>query len=256
MRRAALAAPLLIVPVCAVAVQEYKSGVEWPEPAVVTPAEEVGGPPSDAVVLFDGENLDAFDGGDAWEITDDGYAIAKERQIHSKQAFGDAQYHIEFRTPAKIEGAGQGRGNNGLLLMGKYEVQILDSYENPTYFDGQAAALYKQFPPLVNASRPPGEWQSYDVLFEAPRFDAHGSLVRPAYATVLHNGVAVQVHQELRGGTSWTDVPAYQPHAEKAPFSLYYHSNPVAFRNIWVRELDLKRTPTYPSGWDGERGEG
>ena len=255
MRRPLALAALLAVPAAAWGFQEYKSGVEWPEPAVVTPADEPGGPPSDAVVLFDGTNLDAFKNGEKWEITDDGVAIARGGQIHSKQSFGDAQYHIEFRTPAKIEGSGQGRGNNGLLIMGQYEVQILDSYENPTYFDGQAAALYKQFPPLVNASRKPGEWQTYDVLFEAPRFDSNGTLVRPAYATVLHNGVAVQVHQELRGSTSWTDVPEYRPHG-KAPVTLYYHSNPVGFRNIWVRELDLERRPTYPAGWDGERGEG
>ena len=185
-----------------------------------------------------------------------GVATAAGGTITSKQAFGDAQFHIEFRTPAEVKGDGQGRGNSGLYIMGKYEVQILDSYDNPTYFDGQAAGLYKQFPPLANASRGPGDWQTYDVLFEAPRFDENGSLVRPAYATVLHNGVAVQVHQELRGGTSWTDVPSYEAHPEKLPFNLQWHGNPVSFRNIWVRELDLKRTPTYPAGWDGVKGEG
>ena len=254
MHRLSFALPLLIAPLAAFAFQEYKSGVEWAEPEMVEPGDRPGEPPSDAVILFGGTDLSAFEGGDEWDVTH-GVATVGGATITSKQAFGDAQYHLEFRTPAEVKGDGQGRGNSGLYLMGKYEVQILDSWDNPTYYDGQAAGLYKQFPPLVNASREPGEWQTYDVLFEAPRFDEHGSLVRPAYATVLHNGVAVQVHQELRGGTSWTDVPAYESHPEKLPFSLQDHGNPISFRNIWVRELDLKRTPKYPEGWDGVEGE-
>ena len=255
MRRPLALAALLAVPAAAVGFQEYKSGVEWPEPDMVAPGERPGEPPSDATILFGGTDLSAFENGGKWDVTH-GVATAKGGTITSKQAFGDAQYHLEFRTPAEVKGDGQGRGNSGLYLMGKYEVQILDSYDNPTYFDGQAAGLYKQFPPLVNASRKPGEWQTYDVLFEAPRFDANGSLIRPAYATVLHNGVAVQVHQELRGGTSWTDVPAYETHPDKLPFNLQFHGNPVSFRNIWVRELGLTRRPTYPEGWDGVRGNG
>ena len=254
MRRAAFAALVLAAPLTAFALQEYKSGVKWGEPEMVTPGDRCGEPPSDAVVLFGGTDLSAFEGGEKWDVTH-GVATVGGGTITSKRAFGDAQYHLEFRTPAEVKGNGQGRGNSGLYIMGKYEVQILDSYDNPTYFDGQAAGLYKQFPPLVNASRGPGQWQTYDVLFEAPRFDDNGSLVRPAYATVLHNGVAVQVHQELRGGTSWTDVPAYEAHPDKLPFSLQDHGNPVSFRNIWVRELDLKRAPEYPDGWDGVSGD-
>ena len=145
-----------------------------------------------------------------------------------------------------MKGSGQGRGNSGLHLMGQFEVQILDSYQNETYFDGQAAAIYKQSPPLVNASRPPGQWQSYDILFEAPRFDPNGTLVRPAYATVLHNGVAVQVHQEILGNTAYNHPPTYPKMSEKAPLTLQFHGNPVSFRNIWVRELELDRGAKYP----------
>ena len=249
-RRLLLAVPVAALFASAVAADEYLSGIVWKEPAVVTPGETAADPPSDAVVLFGGESLDAFKGGDKWAI-EDGVATAKGGGISSKQAFGDVQVHLEFRTPAEVKGSGQGRGNSGLYLMGKYEVQILDSYENETYFDGQAGALYKQSPPLVNASRPPGEWQSYDVLFEAPKFDGNGSLVRPAYATVLHNGVAVQVHTELKGDTAWHKPPSYSKHPAKLPLSLQFHGNPVSFRNIWARELELDREPQYPEDWDG-----
>ena len=157
--------------------------------------------------------------------------------------------HLEFRSPAEVEGRGQGRGNSGLYLMNRYEVQILDSYENPASFDSQAASLYKQSPPLANASRPPGQWQSYDVLFEAPRFDANGSLTRPAYATVLHNGVAVQVRRQLTGATARNRQGrrgVYEAHAPKESFNLQWHGDPVSFRNIWVRELELDRGAKYP----------
>lgn len=222
------------VPVSAWFYPEWKSGIDWPEPAVIDP----GGPekaPSDAIVLFDGTNLDAFHGGEKW-IIENGYAIDKG-DIRTKQKFGDCQLHLEFATPEVIEGSGQGRGNSGVFLMGRYELQILDSYENQTYFDGQCGAIYKQHPPLVNASRAPGEWQTYDVIFTAPRFNEDGTLKSPGYITVLHNGVLIQNHFELQGATAWDAPPAYTPHGEREPISIQYHGNPVRFRNIWIRDL-------------------
>lgn len=213
---------------------EYKSGIVWPEPAVVQ-AGDATHPPADAIVLFDGKSLAAFEGGEQWKV-ENGYAIAHGTGLNSKQAFGDCQLHLEFATPAEVSGEGQGRGNSGLYLMGKYEVQILDSFQNQTYFDGQCAAIYKQQPPTVNASRGPGEWQTYDILFEAPRFNADGSVAKPAFITVLHNGIVVHNHFELHGGTFWDQPPHYEPHAEKLPLHIQFHGNPVRFRNIWVRE--------------------
>jgi hypothetical protein len=220
--------------VAAMQVQEYQSGIVWPKPPVVTPGEGRQ-PPSDAIVLFGGENLDAWEGGRRW-IVEDGVATAARRDIQTRQAFGDCQLHLEFATPAEVRGSGQGRGNSGVYLMGRYEVQILDSYENETYYDGQCGAIYKQQPPTVNASRPPGEWQSLDILFTAPRFADDGSLVSPAYVTVLHNGVLIHNHYELQGSTSYTEAARYTAHAEKEPISLQFHGNPVRFRNIWIRE--------------------
>ena len=216
-------------------VDEYKSGIKWMEPKVVDPG-PVGGPPSDAVVLFDGKDLSQWDGGDKWEIKD-GYAIACEDGINTKHGFGDCQLHVEWATPAEVSGEGQGRGNSGVYLMGRYEVQILDSYENKTYFDGQAASIYKQRPPLVNACRKPGEWQAYDIIFAAPSFDDQGKLAKAAYITVLQNGVVVQNHFELLGGTFYERPPVYEAHPPKGPIHLQFHGNPVRFRNIWVREL-------------------
>ncbi len=155
----------------------------------------------------------------------------------TRQAFGDCQVHVEWATPDKVEGSGQGRGNSGVYLMGKYEVQILDSYDNETYYDGQAGSIYKQNPPLVNACRKPGEWQTYDILFSAPQFDAAGKLTKPAYVTVLQNGVLVQNHFQIEGSTAWDAPPAYSAHPDKLPLSLQDHGNPVRFRNMWVREL-------------------
>ena len=214
--------------------REYKSGIIWPEPPVVDP----GGPeqaPSDAIVLFDGGDLSEWKNGDKW-IVEDGVATASGSGITTKREFGDCQVHLEFASPAEVKGEGQGRGNSGLYLMGRYEVQILDSYDNKTYFDGQCASIYKQSPPIVNASRPPGEWQTLDVIFTAPVFSEGGELVRPAYVTVLHNGLVVQNHFELQGGTSYVAAPKYEAHPEKAPLDLQFHGNPVRFRNIWVRE--------------------
>jgi hypothetical protein len=213
---------------------EYQSGKVWPEPKVIDP----GGPqkaPSDAIVLFDGHDMSAWEGAEQWIIAE-GVATVRGGAT-SKQAFGDCQLHLEWAEPEKVEGAGQGRGNSGVYLQGHYEVQILDSYENTTYFDGQCGAIYKQYPPLVNACRKPGEWQSYDIIFESPRFDDQGQLVKPAYVTVLQNGVLIQNHVELEGSTAWDRAPAYEPHPARLPLHIQDHGNPVRFRNIWIREL-------------------
>lgn len=214
--------------------REYKSGIIWPEPPVVDP----GGPeaaPGDAVVLFDGGDMSEWEGGDNW-IVEDGFATSAKAGITSKREFGDCQIHLEFASPSEVKSEGQGRGNSGLYLMGRYEVQILDSYENETYFDGQCGSVYKQSPPIVNASKPPGEWQTLDVIFKAPQFSEDGQLLAPGFVTVLHNGVLVQNHFELQGGTSYVAPPKYEAHPAKAPLQLQYHGNPVRFRNIWVRE--------------------
>jgi len=212
--------------------EEYLSGIVWQEPPVVT-SDPI---PSDATILFDGTNMDAWHGGENW-IVANGYAVAAGSGITSKQSFGDCQLHLEWAAPAKVEGSGQGRGNSGVYLMGKYEVQILDSFDNKTYFDGQCGAIYKQHPPLVNACRKPGEWQTYDIIFNAPRFHEDGSLARPAQVTVLHNGVVVQNHFELLGGTFYNRPPGYEKHSDRLPIHIQFHGNPVRFRNIWVRDL-------------------
>lgn len=214
---------------------EYLSGIEWAEPPVVDPGPP-GGPPSDAVVLFDGTDLSQWNGGEKWTLQDD-YLVAGPGTLRSKAEFGDCQVHLEWASAEEITGSGQGRSNSGVFLMGIYEVQILDSYENQTYFDGQCGAIYKQHPPLVNASRKPGQWQTYDIIWRAPRFDEEGKLLSPAYITVLHNGVLIQNHFELLGDTPYNRPPEYRPHGEKGPISLQYHGNPVRFRNIWVREI-------------------
>jgi hypothetical protein len=217
-------------------VKEYKSGIVWPEPVMVD-AGQPGGPPSDAVVLFDGKELSKWKDGDKWMIAD-GIATARKSGITTKDAFGDCQLHLEFATPEKVEGSGQGRGNSGVYMMEKYEVQILDSWKNPTYFDGQCASIYKQNPPMVNVSRKPGEWQTYDILWEGPRFGSDGTVKRPAYVTVLQNGVVVQNHFELLGGTFYDQPPKYEKHPEKMPIHLQFHGNPIRFRNIWIREMN------------------
>jgi hypothetical protein len=237
MSRSSLVALLLIVSFTSLAAgqtREYKSGIIWPEPAVIDPGPP-GGPPSDAIALFDGKSLDAWDGGDKW-IIEDGVATAAKGEIKSKQKFGDCQLHVEFATPAEVKGEGQGRGNSGIYLMNRYEVQILDSFGNKTYFDGQCAAIYKEQPPTVNACRKPGEWQTYDIIFTAPRFADDGSVKMPGYVTVLHNGVLVHNHFELLGSTSFVGPPKYEKHGEKEPLMIQFHGNPVRFRNIWIRE--------------------
>jgi hypothetical protein len=208
-----------------------------PYPAVVASA-PYGEPPSDAIVLFDGTSLDAWQSGDgavpAWTVAG-GYMEVAQGGIKTKQAFGDCQLHIEWASPTDIVGEGQGRGNSGVFFMERYEIQVLDSYENPTYPDGQASALYGQFPPLVNASRAPGEWQTYDIVFTAPRFEA-GELVEPARVTVFHNGVCVHHARELHGPTAHRTTRGYEEHGEAA-LSLQNHGNPVRYRNVWIREL-------------------
>ena len=215
-----------------------------PRPPVVVPAaHSLPVPaPSDAVVLFDGTDLSqwlAVDGGPArWRVADGTMvSVAGARSIQTMQAFGDVQLHVEWAAPVPAAGGGQGRGNSGVFLMGLYEVQILDSYENDTYPDGQAAAIYGQHPPLVNATRPPGEWQSYDIYFRGPRFSQTGALQEPARLTVVHNGVLVQNNVEPFGPTMWLKSLPYERHPAKLPLQLQDHGNPVRFRNIWVREL-------------------
>lgn len=216
-------------------IKEWVSGIVWPEPAVIDPGNSTTAP-SDAIVLFDGTDLSAWKDGDNWDVKD-GYAVSRQGGITTKQEFGDIQLHLEFATPDEVRGTGQGRGNSGVYLMGKYELQILDSYENETYFDGQCGAIYKQTPPMVNASRKPGEWQTYDIVWEAPKFGPDGAVVKPAVLTALHNGVLIQNHYELQGGTFWHLPPTYVEHGEKGPIHLQFHGNPVRFRNIWVREI-------------------
>ncbi len=213
---------------------EWKSGVNWTEPAIVDPGPP-GGVPADAIVLFDGTNLDQWDGVENWTFEDGAGTVGSN--IASKQGFGDCQLHLEFATPSVVEGDGQGRGNSGVYLMGRYEVQILDSYDNTTYFDGQCGAMYKQRPPMVNVSRPPGEWQSYDIIFTAPQFHAEGQLKSPAYVTVLQNGVLVQNHYQLLGPTDYISPPRYTPHSRREPLKIQYHNNPTRIRNVWIRDL-------------------
>jgi hypothetical protein len=212
----------------------------WADVPVVDPG-AAGRPPSDAVVLFEGRDLSAWRGRDGearWTVSDGAFTVAPGTgDIRTRRAFGDVQLHLEWRTPTAVTGAGQGRGNSGVFLMERYEVQILDSFENPTYANGQAASAYKQHVPLVNASRRPGEWQRYDVVFMAPRFRADGSLERPATLTVLHNGVLVLNHVALKGSTVFIGPPSYSPHADRLPLMLQDHGNAVSFRNIWIREL-------------------
>ena len=217
-----------------------------PAPAVVdpgTPSSEdtAGRPPADAVVLFDGKDLSKWsqkDGSPAkWKVGS-GYfeVVPKTGYIYTRQAFGDCQLHVEFAEPAPAKGEGQDRGNSGVFLMGLYEIQVLDSYENKTYADGQAGAVYGQYPPLVNASRPPGQWQSYDIVFHGPRFGGDGKLARAARVTVFHNGVLVQDNVEIQGSTA-SEKPLYEAQPEKLPLALQDHNHPVRYRNIWVREL-------------------
>jgi hypothetical protein len=204
-------------------------------------AEINGAPPSDAIVLFDGYQLDQWEsvksGAPQWEVKNGHLVVVPGTgNLRTLQAFGDVQLHIEWRTPAIVAGEGQDRGNSGVFLMERYEVQVLDSFENKTYPNGQAASVYKQHIPLVNASRPPGEWQTYDIVFMAPQFGRDGRIRRPANVTVFHNGVLVQNNVTLHGPTEYIGEPQYIEHG-KAALELQDHGSPVAYRNIWIREL-------------------
>jgi hypothetical protein len=218
-----------------------------PKPPVITPgAGTVGAkPPSDAIVLFDGKTLDKWQdakGGPAkWRVADGSLEVAPGTGgIQTRDGFGDVQLHVEWASPRPPKGSDQDRGNSGVFLMGRYEVQVLDSYGNVTYADGQVAAIYGQYPPLVNASRPPGEWQSYDIVFHRPRFDATGKLLKPARFTVLHNGVLVQDDVEPVGPTAHQRRPPYEAHPDRLPIGLQDHEHPVRYRNIWVRDLEKR----------------
>jgi hypothetical protein len=199
-------------------------------------------PPADAIVLFDGKTMSGWeaDSGRAakWLVRPGYVEVAPGTgAIHTTRGFGDVQLHVEWASPVPAKGEGQDRGNSGVFLMGMYEVQVLDSYKSDTYADGQAAAVYGQFPPLVNASRPPGAWQSYDIIFRRPRFTRNGTVQRPATMTVLHNGVLVQDHVTLVGPTANKARPPYTAHADQLPISLQDHGHRVRYRNIWLREL-------------------
>ncbi len=218
----------------------------WVNVPLVTPGQSNADAPSDATILYNGHGLGAFqkkDGSPAgWKIDADGAVtdIKGAGDLITKEAFGNCQLHIEFREPAEVKSSGQGRGNSGVYLMGKYEIQVLDSYNNPTYSNGQAGAVYKQHIPLVNASRKPGEWQSYDIIFTAPLFKENGDLESPARVTVIHNGVLIQNNVTILGTTDWVMKPKYKKHAAKLPLMLQDHGddgNPISYRNIWIRNL-------------------
>ena len=213
---------------------EYLNGIKWDAPPIITIGDN--GVPSDAVVLFDGSDLSAWENTHNWKI-DDGAMVSGKGDALTKEVFGDCQLHIEWSVPVPPTGSGQGRGNSGIFLMNTYEIQILDSYENETYFDGQAGAIYKQTPPQVNAMRPPGQWNVYDIIWTAPRFNADDSLKSPAYITAIHNGVLILNHFELKGDTPYHRPPAYSKHPGRLPIRLQDHGNPVRFRNIWIREI-------------------
>jgi hypothetical protein len=219
-----------------------------PNPPVVTPGATVGAAPSDATVLFDGKDLSQWaqrgTGANAgvllepkWPVRDGYFETgARSGSLYSRATFGDVQLHVEWAAPTVVVGNSQGRGNSGIYLMSLYEIQVLDSFENRTYADGQAGAIYGQWPPLANAARKPGEWQTYDIIFEAPKFE-NGKVTKPAFQTVLWNGVIVHNRKELLGATIYRNVATYAPHEAMMPIMLQDHNNPVRYRNIWARPL-------------------
>ncbi len=229
--------------------RQYKS--KWlvhdenrPAPPVVTPGAAPGDPPSDAVVLFDGKDLSKWRKGDGpaqWKVENGYMEINSTGSIRTTEEFGDCQLHVEWMAPAPPKGRSQGRGNSGIFLMSRYEIQVLDSYDNWTYADGSAAGMYGQHPPLVNACRKPGEWQTYDIVFRRPRFSDDGKVLEPGRMTIFHNGVLVEHDAEIFGSTVYRALAHYTPHGPKAPIEIQDHGDkqPVRFRNIWARRLDL-----------------
>ena len=224
------------------------AGTQWrvhddarPHPRPVYPGNGVGAPPEDAKVLFDGADLSQWKGreGEAqWKVESGYMEVTRTGDIETKEHFGDCQLHLEWAEPEKVEGDSQGRGNSGVFLMGRYEIQVLDGYDNPTYADGQVGAIYGQYPPRVNASRRPGEWQTYDMVFETPRWDGDGKLEKPAYITVFQNGIVLHHRQEILGPTGHKSAANYDtPHPAEGPLKLQDHGNPLRFRNIWIRPL-------------------
>jgi len=215
-----------------------------PHPAVVTPAAQPGGAPSDAIVLFAGQDLSQWTPGrQPWKV-ENGYVevVPNAGNLTTKEKFGDVQLHVEWAAPAMVRGTSQNRGNSGIFLQGRYEVQVLDSWENPTYADGQAGAIYGQWPPLANPARRPGEWQSYDIVFEAPRFDGQ-KLLAPAYVTVFLNGVLMHNRKEIMGPTVHRALAKYEPQPLEDALVLQDHQQPVRYRNMWIRRL-----PQYDAG--------
>jgi hypothetical protein len=212
-----------------------------PVPAIITPGTGTSAP-SDAIILFDGKNTDEWESSTGekveWIVKDGALTVKPGKGIiKTKKLFADCQLHVEWRTPSVVVGESQGRGNSGIFLQGRYELQVLDNFDNVTYSNGQAGSIYKQNMPLVNACRKPGEWQTYDIIYKAPVFNENGSLKSPAFITVLQNGVLVQNHYELKGSTEYIGQPSYKKHETKEALVLQEHGNDVSYRNIWIREL-------------------
>ena len=231
-----------------------------PSPTVVQPgASNLPTPaPSDAIVLFDGTDLSQWNDGKGgaakWKTVAGAMeSVPGSGYVFTKEKFGDCQLHVEWASPATVKGDSQGRGNSGVYLMGSYEIQVLDSFENKTYADGSAGSIYGQYPPLVNVCRKPGEWQSYDIVFRKPRFDESGELTAPARVTVLHNGVLIQDSSELVGPSNWIQHDEYSADQQDSSLSLQDHGNPVRYRNIWIRRLESERArPEQPYASEGE----
>ncbi len=231
-----------------------------PQPEAVAPGARIGEAPADAIVLFDGTDLSNWHGvkqdnpkkkrlnpeGKAlWKVENGYMQCTPTGNLVTKASFGDCQLHIEWQSENPPKGTSQGRGNSGIFLMGLYEIQVLDCHNNPTYADGSAGCVYGQTPPLVNACKKPGEWQVYDIVFQAPRFE-NEKLVSPAHVTVFLNGILVQNHTEIIGPTTHKKLPVVKPHADRLPITLQDHNNPTRFRNIWIRELDLLKNTDKP----------
>jgi hypothetical protein len=215
-----------------------------PHPTQIAPGATCGTPPSDAVILFDGKDLSRWAQNargrlvaPKWKVENGYFEIApKTGDMFTREKFGDCQLHVEWASPPVVRGTSQNRGNSGIYFMSRYEIQVLDAWNNPTYADGQAGAIYGQWPPLVSPARKPGEWNTYDIVFEAPRFEG-GKMVKPPYQTVFYNGVVVHVHKEVLGPSTYRAVPKVAPHASEEPLLLQDHGHRVRYRNIWIRKL-------------------